>query len=783
MKKATKIIGAVLGVLLVAALFTGAAAAVNNDLTLGDAYAWKLYGTGDDIFGDSIDLSVEKEWTNGSQTITFVMEPGTEDEPLFYFSGKDLVEGTYSRVIAGGTLGDFNVKINVKAAPEAPTGTVYKGNTPVADIADAEIDTTADAKFYVKVEGDVVEGNASTIAWTNPDGSLTTIDSRELGFSQLVGTDDIKKRAVKGAHDLGTYTIQKIVKVAGTDYSKLAPFPLLGKPTYFTLYKADSSASLKALADEVLQNNYVTVELTAPYNPTGYTITVTNGTIPKGQATITRLTATTGTVPVDLSGVATFVVKSDSTKDIKVTLEENANPKVSEKSLTIKVKAGAITADAASASTFIGNEVKLSGSNELGGNLTLFVKGPNFKFAKVEGEALPSITMGKEWEAKINTGKLATADGKKPDAGNYTIYVAKLKEDGTVPTKASDLDDSDYCDAYTTVVVALKQPFINITEAQTVVVMGDDLVVKGTAEGQPDNVMYYIFGTNFFDNGTASVDEDGVFEITKEIKDTDAKPMQAGQYFLVVQHKMYDKTYNVGPVGYGTDGKVTKVAENIKGYYIVKNENGKFDEGADEGAAVTALKGYVIFDTNKRQSANAAQALCDSLDDQNIDDMYVKASFVVAGKTSVINPIPEQITKGQDLVISGTAVGHKNEVVTAELLSTAFAAVPKETVGSASFVSMTARIDENGLWTITIDTSDLNADDYTVSVSVGQLAPESKKIKIVEGAVPQPTAQPTGEPTVAPTTAPTQTPASPGFGILAALAGLGAVAVLLLRRQ
>ena len=305
--------------------------------------------------------------------------------------------------------------------------------------------------------------------------------------------------------------------------------------------------------------------------------------------------------------------------------------------------------------------------------------------------------------------------------------------------------------------------------------MDSDLIVKGTAEGKPAEVKYYIFGNNFFDSANVSVDENGVFEINKKIKEettVDGKTMlmQAGQYFLVIQHPMYDKKFNVGPVKNNGDKK---------GFDIVKNEKGSFNDEISTGV----LAGTIIFNTNDRQSANAAQALCDSLDDQNIDDMYVKASFVVAGKTSVINPIPEQITKEQDLVISGTAVGHKNEVVTAELLSTAFAAVPKETVGSASFVSMTARIDENGLWTVTIDTSDLNAGDYTVSVSVGQLDPATQKIKIVEGTVPQPTAQPTGEPTVAPTTAPTHTPASPGFGILAALAGLGAVAVLLLRRQ
>ena len=812
MKKATKILGAVLGVLLVAALFTGAAAAA-DDQTLGDIYVWQIYTASANFpVAEQVNtVWTGTTWSMGTETVTFKQDPtetaGTANK--WYIGGNNIAEGTYSY-----TKADKTYKINVKYLPAAPAGTIYsasvtRNNTgavsevtltkAVADLADAQVGATD--KFVIAVPKHTISSEKMGIAWVNPDGTLTTTYPAALGMEKAtsVTSGDTTKfdyYVLTNANDLGDYTLMNIFLEGNKKYSTLAPFPISGEPISFELYKAADAKSLKALADakslkaladEVLQSGLVTVELTAPYNmDEGYKIKVDNGTIPKGQATITD----DGIVKVDLSGVAYFTVKSSNTGNIKVKLMKDTTGNDVDKTLTIKVKAGVITADAASASTFIGNEVTISGYNDLGGQPTFFIKGPNFKFANIkDGAGLGDITQGKEWEAKINSAELKS-NGKRPDAGNYTIYVAKLADQTSLSEDdkkavdamtASDLDNSKYCDAYTTVVVALKQPFINITDAPAVVVKGDHLIVKGTAEGKPADVQYYIFGTNFFKSATASVDEDGVFEINETIPDT-ADDMQAGQYFLVIQHKMYDEKYNVGPVGHKENKQFD--TRNIVGYYILKNENGAFDAGVTMGKLPKDLTaGYVIFNTNDRQSANAAQALCDALDDQNIDDMYVKASFVVAGKTSVINPIPEQITKGQDLIISGTAVGHKNEVVTAELLSTAFAAVPKETVGSASFVSMTARVDENGLWTITIDTSDLNADDYTVSVSVGALPAESKKIKIVEGTVPQPTAQPTGEPTAQPTGEPTKTPASPGFGILAALAGLGAVAVLLLRRQ
>ena len=192
------------------------------------------------------------------------------------------------------------------------------------------------------------------------------------------------------------------------------------------------------------------------------------------------------------------------------------------------------------------------------------------------------------------------------------------------------------------------------------------------------------------------------------------------------------------------------------------------------------------FNVDLRQTANAAQALCDALDTQNIDDMYVKYSFFVVGEDESfsISEIPTQVVKGDKIVISGVDTAHKGEYITAEMISTAFAAVPKETVGSAAFIVVTAQINEDdGTFELTLDTSDLNVDEYSLSVAINSVTQKTTTINVVEGA-DKPDTPDTPDVPDTPDTPDTPTePETPGFGALAALAGLGAVAVLLLRRE
>ena len=227
---------------------------------------------------------------------------------------------------------------------------------------------------------------------------------------------------------------------------------------------------------------------------------------------------------------------------------------------------------------------------------------------------------------------------------------------------------------------------------------------------------------------------------------------------MVIQHPMYDGKFNIAAVG--------------EKFYL------------NTSADATAT-GQFLFDVNERQTANAAQALCDALDTQNIDDMYVKYSFFVIGEDEsfVINEIPETVAQGSTFTVSGTATSAAGDYVTVEMISTAFAAVPKETVGSAAFIAVTTTVADDGTWEITLDTSDLNVDEYSLSVAINGINKETVTVNVVEGA-DTPDTPDTPDVPDTPDTPDTPTePTTPGFGALAALAGLGAVAVLLLRRE
>ncbi|MBO5003211.1 hypothetical protein J6C36_02985, partial [Methanocorpusculaceae archaeon] len=173
--------------------------------------------------------------------------------------------------------------------------------------------------------------------------------------------------------------------------------------------------------------------------------------------------------------------------------------------------------------------------------------------------------------------------------------------------------------------------------------------------------------------------------------------MAAGQYFMVIQHPMYDGQFN-----------------------ITVDENGTFKVNAF-GTSWSEL-----FNALDRQTANAAQALCDALDSQNFDDMYVKYSFFVVGEDEsfVINAIPTEVAQGTTFTVSGVDTANAGETVTVQMFSTAFAAIPKEEAGSAAFILVTTEVAEDGTWEVTLDTTGLAVDEYNLAVKI---ANEEKK--------------------------------------------------------
>ena len=710
---AKKIMGAVLVALLAAALFVGAGAAGDDIKDLGVLY-----------------------------TYTDVTASGLQAAADTFVSDKD--GSSIMTQLIGSDYGFALSESQFDPSAYYSNGTVkFKLAVPSAVVA-----ITVDNESIVGGSADIGENLAFVIGVDKKIGTAPTSENA-LVFTTPAGAQV-------------TGTTWNVIKAVGewevkVDLSKIQASELLsGAPKYsatykFTITDDETEPTISADKDSVLTGKTVLITV----NMNGGVIAYDGDYFKPVDNQVGMTQENPWASPVTVKkGTYAFQALTE-TGDATFTFTVNGK----EVEVIVSVEAGEITAVADAESYYIGSDVKLSGTSTVGGALYFYIQGTNYDMTYL-GKSVTPKSDG-TWKVEF---KGADITKMKLDAGTYTIYVSTYNN--AALSSGVTLEDAVTADtvSYTTVSVAMKQPFIAVTEAPEVVVKGADAKIKGTAEAATE-VRYYIFGTNYFATGKQTSIKNGEFTIT--LKKDDTKDMAAGQYFMVVQHPMYDKQFNV----YAVKGNSDK---NQTIYTAATNASGLVD----------TAKATELFNTLERQSANAAEALCQALDSENIDDMYVKLSFIVAAETSVINPIQSEIVKGEKLTVSGNTNAGADIPVTVEIMSTAFAAVPKDTVGSASFISLTTKTDKDGNWEVVFDTTGLNVDEYTVSAAVGQLDATTTKVNVIEGAPVTPE-QPDTPVTPEQPEQPEQpeAPATPGFGALAALAGLGAVAILLLRRE
>jgi PGF-CTERM protein len=206
------------------------------------------------------------------------------------------------------------------------------------------------------------------------------------------------------------------------------------------------------------------------------------------------------------------------------------------------------------------------------------------------------------------------------------------------------------------------------------------------------------------------------------------------------------------------------------------------------GSEESKQSSFTVAGSGKLQGSNAADALTKMIDSPNIDDIYTKLTFTVAEPwIRIINPGDQAIVT--KFTISGTTNLAVDDQILVEVTSSSFSAVDKTSTGSTSGVSQTTKVvaGEYGdnTWSVEIDTTNWNLDEYTVKVSGIEVdISTSTTFNVVEKLPDTPTPTATGTtPTTTATATATATPATPGFGAFVALAGLGAVALLVLRRN
>jgi len=633
---------------------------------------------------------------------------------------------------------------------------------------------TRDTKLDFKLSNNIVIPDATmkmNIEVTLPGGGVVTYfgnqslkDLTVNGTTQYFGPVDLS-----GA-EAGTYTAVAKWPSESDFYGK----GFDSKPVTFEV--STKSLTITSDKDSVVRGNSFTVTITGESKET-YKLYIKDVSglnkaeypqIVEGQNGVKDIGNVTGSgvSPINAfietnAGGTRFVQFNTSTntddRQFTIRVEDLTDPSTYDE-VKVRVEEGDVTITASGTGVYyIGEEVTLSGTcTDNATTVHLFMTGPNLNSNGVNLNTIADVQNGNTssftttdvkaddtWSLKWNTGDIQ----RSLDAGGYTIYAVSK------PLDKSKLSDAKYA----TTSIQLRSGFITATSSGAVVAKGDDLTLTGTAQGDPSNVRVWIFGKNLqLTQESATVEDDGTFEY--ELKNT--RDLTAGQYFVVIQHPMMNKEFDIDA--------------NASGWLV---------GSAGSGFSPVYIRGL--------QASDAATALINALDSPYVDDTYVKLTFVVEEAQIFIDAIGDKAA-GSKFTITGTTNLAVGDTLNVEVTSAAFQPTSKSEAAGFASVAGTTEVkqgDGANTWSFEVDGASFKPDQYIVKVECIETDTTATATFNVVEAVPTTQATPTatvtgGETTPTATATTTATPTqSPGFGALVALAGLGAVAFLVLRRD
>ncbi len=454
----------------------------------------------------------------------------------------------------------------------------------------------------------------------------------------------------------------------------------------------------------------------------------------------------------------------------------------------VKVEKGAVTIVAAGdQSYYLGEEIKLSGTNTETYKTYLFIVGPNLptngaNIANVDPRHWPSkdnivstfkaidVNGDNTWSWKWGTANYAL------DAGTYTIYAVSQ------PLTKDSLAQA----AYGTVSIIIKKPFVSATASQSTVAKGDRIYITGTAEGDPSSVMIWILGKNKYLKATESVNSDASFKY--EVRQEVTRNLYSGQYFVVVQHPMQNNKFDVNTVDVvGASLNQQDTVNDLWVYNLQLKDS--------QGSEYTRI--FKLGGSGSLQGSDAAEALVQGINDANVDDTYTKLQFLVEEPVIRVDPVGDKHVGDKFTITAQTNLAVDDEILV-QVYSSSFKPTQKSQSGEFSGATGTVKVTkgDSGMNKISfdVDSSTFKPDEYIVTESaVIQEATgtalfnvlETSPVTVAPTTIAVATTVATPVQTAVATTAPTQVPTtkSPGYGALIALIGLGAVAFIVVRRH
>lgn len=224
---------------------------------------------------------------------------------------------------------------------------------------------------------------------------------------------------------------------------------------------------------------------------------------------------------------------------------------------------------------------------------------------------------------------------------------------------------------------------------------GDPVYISGEAPGsQSTGLVAWIFGQNYWSTDSVNTESDGSY--TYEIGGGLTGSLSPGQYFVIIQHPMYNGIFDV----------TVQEGSTSSGQTLVVSTTGD---------------SFVISGPGKLRGSAAAYALMNLIDSQNIDDTYSVTTFYLE-EPWLKADATEAWVVGSVVRLAGTT-----NVAPGERLIYTFSPVSgdypsSKQSGDASYsTGITGQTDvEYGmpynLWTVGIDTEGMDAGTYIFTI-------------------------------------------------------------------
>ena len=257
------------------------------------------------------------------------------------------------------------------------------------------------------------------------------------------------------------------------------------------------------------------------------------------------------------------------------------------------------------------------------------------------------------------------------------------------------------------------------------VAKGDPVTIRGNTTGQPPNgLTLWIIGNNYVKTLTVPVNGDKTFLST--IKSGDTEQLATGQYVVLVQdpgaNGRFDIVYNANA------GSVVNLMPSLVQVTYKANSNalGPTDEGTYDPVEDTVLtfqreggtRIFQLITAGSLQRTGDSASLMNTLDSQNVDDIFATTSFSVGAPNAFVNPIPNHAA-GDRFTIGGNTNLAAGDTLNVEI--TSFTPATKQQSGgfsgSSGRVTVVTGAGTYNCWTYGVDAAGYRPGDYRVKVS------------------------------------------------------------------